>query len=633
MAASAGELAARPRLRPLVRIPRRRDAPVRAVAVPRQPFGAPARVARGRLPPERRPRRPRDRFLGDLRAVDADRPFFCYFATGACHSPHHAPPRMDRALPRPVRRRLGRVARGDVRPPDRGAACSPRTRSSRRGRTGCRRGTRSRPRTSAVAARFMECFAAYLSYTDAQIGRLLDFLAEHRRPRQHADRRRLRQRRELRGRPEGLDQRRPPHERRARGSPRAARRASTRSAARPRTTTTRGAGRWRATRRSSAGSARCTRAASPIRASSRSPGMAPPGRGRASGTSSRTRSTCCRPCSSSSASTLPAEIDGVDAVARRRHELRVRCSRDAAAPGRHETQYFEMLGSPRHLPRRLEGGDVPPARRHVRRRPRPRRAVRRRRVGALPRRDGSVGEPTTSPRRSPNGSRRWSSCGGTRRAATTCSRSTTVRSFAILNPRPTTAPGRARRYVYYPNGAPVPEPVAVNVRNRSHTITADVEIPAGIVAEGTSARARLGARRLHAPPARRPPALRAQPLRRGARRRRQRRGDRRPARTESASCSRRRRSSPAAASCSSTGTSSATADIPHFTPMTFSVHRRRPDVRLRGRARRRRAATTRRSGATSTIERVVVDVSGDPERDPWPVLRSDHVGAIGMSEQ
>ena len=30
-------------------------------------------------------------FVGDLRATDADRPFFLYFATGACHSPHHAP--------------------------------------------------------------------------------------------------------------------------------------------------------------------------------------------------------------------------------------------------------------------------------------------------------------------------------------------------------------------------------------------------------------------------------------------------------------------------------------------------------------------------------------------------------------
>ena len=30
-------------------------------------------------------------YLGDLRAVDVDQPFFLYFCTGACHSPHHAP--------------------------------------------------------------------------------------------------------------------------------------------------------------------------------------------------------------------------------------------------------------------------------------------------------------------------------------------------------------------------------------------------------------------------------------------------------------------------------------------------------------------------------------------------------------
>src|SRR5262249_33616057 len=30
-------------------------------------------------------------FLGDYRAVDTERPWFLYFATGACHSPHHAP--------------------------------------------------------------------------------------------------------------------------------------------------------------------------------------------------------------------------------------------------------------------------------------------------------------------------------------------------------------------------------------------------------------------------------------------------------------------------------------------------------------------------------------------------------------
>ena len=54
-------LAARARLRPLVRVPRRGDAPVRPVAVPRQPFGVAPGAPRGRLPLERRPGRPRDR--------------------------------------------------------------------------------------------------------------------------------------------------------------------------------------------------------------------------------------------------------------------------------------------------------------------------------------------------------------------------------------------------------------------------------------------------------------------------------------------------------------------------------------------------------------------------------------------
>ena len=45
-------------LRPLVRVPRRRDPPVRARPLPRQPLGAAAALHRGRLPPERRPGRP-----------------------------------------------------------------------------------------------------------------------------------------------------------------------------------------------------------------------------------------------------------------------------------------------------------------------------------------------------------------------------------------------------------------------------------------------------------------------------------------------------------------------------------------------------------------------------------------------
>ncbi len=40
------------------------------------------------------------------------------------------------------------------------------------------------------------------------------------------------------------------------------------------------------------------------------------------------------------------------------------------------------------------------------------------------------------------------------------------------------------RYTFYPNGAPIPENVTVNVRNRDHVITADVEIPTGAPPEG-----------------------------------------------------------------------------------------------------------------------------------------------------
>jgi arylsulfatase A-like enzyme len=47
---------------------------------------------------------------------------------------------------------------------------------------------------------------------------------------------------------------------------------------------------------------------------------------------------------------------------------------------------------------------------------------------------------------------------------------------ALFGARPGAGGARAR-YVYYPDSGPVPEAAAVNVRNRSHTITAEVEIP------------------------------------------------------------------------------------------------------------------------------------------------------------
>ena len=47
---------------------------------------------------------------------------------------------------------------------------------------------------------------------------------------------------------------------------------------------------------------------------------------------------------------------------------------------------------------------------------------------------------------------------------------------ALENPRPTRARDRTR-YRYFPDCAPVPESVAVNLRNRSHVITVDVDVP------------------------------------------------------------------------------------------------------------------------------------------------------------
>ncbi len=115
--------------------------------------------------------------LADLRAVDEDRPFFLYFATGACHSPHHAPRGW-------IEHYRGRFDQGwdgwreEIFARQLAAGFFPE-------------GTEMAPRPHwvpawedlpdrerQVAARFMECFAAFLSYTDAQLARVVEFLDE-----------------------------------------------------------------------------------------------------------------------------------------------------------------------------------------------------------------------------------------------------------------------------------------------------------------------------------------------------------------------------------------------------------------------------------------------------------------------
>jgi arylsulfatase len=56
--------------------------------------------------------------------------------------------------------------------------------------------------------------------------------------------------------------------------------------------------------------------------------------------------------------------------------------------------------------------------------------------------------------------------------------------WALVHPKPDTRHPRDT-FRYFPYGAQVPEPVAVNVRNRSHGMVVDVTVPEGIVPEGT----------------------------------------------------------------------------------------------------------------------------------------------------
>jgi arylsulfatase A-like enzyme len=116
-------------------------------------------------------------FVGDLRAVDADRPFFLYFATGACHSPHQPPPRWLA----PYRGRFDDgwdAWRSAVFERQLAAGLLPSSTALSPRPAWVPAWDRLSERDQAVAARFMECFAGFLSHADEQIGRVLNFLRE-----------------------------------------------------------------------------------------------------------------------------------------------------------------------------------------------------------------------------------------------------------------------------------------------------------------------------------------------------------------------------------------------------------------------------------------------------------------------
>ena len=121
-----------------------------------------------------------DRAIGnvrDLRATDPDKPFFVYFATGACHSPHQSPAEWieryrgafddgwDQWRESTARRQieLGVLPEGtELSPrPDWVPAWDSLSADERR-----------------LYARFMEAFAGFLSHTDHEIGRLVEYLRQ-----------------------------------------------------------------------------------------------------------------------------------------------------------------------------------------------------------------------------------------------------------------------------------------------------------------------------------------------------------------------------------------------------------------------------------------------------------------------
>lgn len=114
-------------------------------------------------------------FIGDLRAFDDSKPFFMYFCTGACHSPHQAPPEwiekykghFDSGWDKWREETFARQLEMGVIPP--GTELSPRP-------AWVRAWDELDSTEQKVASKFMECFAGFLSHTDAEIGRLIAFL-------------------------------------------------------------------------------------------------------------------------------------------------------------------------------------------------------------------------------------------------------------------------------------------------------------------------------------------------------------------------------------------------------------------------------------------------------------------------
>ncbi len=135
-------------------------------------------------------------FIKDAKVLAPDKPFFLYYAPGACHAPHHAPKewsdrfkgRFDMGYEAIREQTLARQKELGIVPPDTelppiNPIGTPETRSGPDGEAFPALDV-TRPWDSLSAeeqrlfSRMAEVYAGFLAHTDWQIGRLLDYLEE-----------------------------------------------------------------------------------------------------------------------------------------------------------------------------------------------------------------------------------------------------------------------------------------------------------------------------------------------------------------------------------------------------------------------------------------------------------------------
>jgi arylsulfatase len=116
-------------------------------------------------------------YIFQQKSVTPDRPFFIYFAPGATHAPHHVPRewmvrfrgQFDQGWDRYREEVYQRQLKMGVIPPDTKLTPRPKEIPAYDSLT---------PDQKRVAARLMEAFAAYTAQTDYEVGRLLDALEQ-----------------------------------------------------------------------------------------------------------------------------------------------------------------------------------------------------------------------------------------------------------------------------------------------------------------------------------------------------------------------------------------------------------------------------------------------------------------------